>query len=452
MPTEVILPRVDMDMATAKISRWYAEEGAEVEKGSPLFEIETDKAAMEIEAPASGVVRGIVGGIGEDIPIGATVAWILAPGEAPDTPLGARAAPATGAAVGERPAAAPEDVYRDDGSAAQNSDMATVPGLRVTPLARRLAREHGIDLSRVNGSGPRGRIQGEDVLDLVGLARPDTDSAIGEPAVRIVEAIEGRKAAGPEAGVLNHAWLRRGEGPPAVLIHGFGSDLGTWRPFAASLPLPVPILAVDLPGHGKSVLPEPPTLEGFASLIEQTLAALKIEQLHAVGHSLGAAVAITLAARGKVAVRSLLLIAPAGLGPDINGAFVDGFLRARSEPALAPWLRLLVSDGSALPAGLAAATMRQRAAEGFLARQENVAAALFPDGTQSTSVRPLLDRAAIPVKLVFGREDRIIPAHHANGLPGPIALHLFEGVGHLPHFERREAMALLWAELLRSAA
>jgi pyruvate dehydrogenase E2 component (dihydrolipoamide acetyltransferase) len=82
MPTEVILPKVDMDMATGQISRWFAEEGARVKKGDVLFEIETDKAAMEIDAPASGVLRDVTGKEGVDIPVGAPVAWIYADGEA----------------------------------------------------------------------------------------------------------------------------------------------------------------------------------------------------------------------------------------------------------------------------------------------------------------------------------------------------------------------------------
>src|SRR5437868_8259013 len=81
MPAEVILPKVDMDMATGQISRWFAEEGATVKKGDVLFEIETDKAAMEIDAPASGVLRDVTGKEGVDIPVGAAVAWIYADDE-----------------------------------------------------------------------------------------------------------------------------------------------------------------------------------------------------------------------------------------------------------------------------------------------------------------------------------------------------------------------------------
>ena len=81
MPVEVILPKVDMDMATGRISRWFVTEGAAVKQGDLLFEIETDKAAMEIDAPADGTVRDIVGKEGVDIPVGSPVAWIYAEGE-----------------------------------------------------------------------------------------------------------------------------------------------------------------------------------------------------------------------------------------------------------------------------------------------------------------------------------------------------------------------------------
>ncbi|RWE69426.1 biotin/lipoyl-containing protein, partial [Mesorhizobium sp.] len=89
MPTEVILPKVDMDMATGQISRWFAEEGARVKKGDVLFEIETDKAAMEIDAPASGTLRNVTGKERVDIPVGEPVAWIYADDEvyAPISPL-----------------------------------------------------------------------------------------------------------------------------------------------------------------------------------------------------------------------------------------------------------------------------------------------------------------------------------------------------------------------------
>lgn len=172
MPIEVILPRVDMDMATGKISKWYVKDGETVRKGAPIFEIETDKAAMEVEAPGDGVIGNISAGEGIDIPVGTPVAFIYRDGEAITVPAVAK--PQVIASVLKedlvQPASPQVSVTVEDRS-----------GLpRATPLARRLARERGIDLPRIPGSGPRGRIQAEDVRSfrIPESARPADDVAI----------------------------------------------------------------------------------------------------------------------------------------------------------------------------------------------------------------------------------------------------------------------------------
>jgi pyruvate dehydrogenase E2 component (dihydrolipoamide acetyltransferase) len=176
MPIEVILPRVDMDMATGKISKWYVKEGEKVAKGAPIFEIETDKAAMEVEAPGDGVIRNITGSEGIDIPVGTPVAFIYGEGEA----IAAPSVPAVGKPQilaplrKEEPAeAAPVPVLRAE-------DRNGVP--RATPLARRIARERGIQLPIVSGSGPRGRIQADDVKNFRAVdtvpPKPADDAAI----------------------------------------------------------------------------------------------------------------------------------------------------------------------------------------------------------------------------------------------------------------------------------
>ena len=148
MPTEVILPKVDMDMTTGKVSAWHVKEGDVVKKGQLLFEIETDKSAMEIEAPAAGVVRGLAR-VGVAIPVGQAVAYVLAEGEAlPVMKTAAITAPAAGML---KAAEVPMVV------------VANGTGLRATPLARRLARQKGLALSTIAGSGPRGRIIAVDI-------------------------------------------------------------------------------------------------------------------------------------------------------------------------------------------------------------------------------------------------------------------------------------------------
>ena len=175
-----------------------------------------------------------------------------------------------------------------------------------------------------------------------------------------------------------------------------------------------------------------------------------LEAVDLIGHSLGGAVAAALAGRHRIDARTLMLLAPAGLGPAIDGAFLDGFLRARSAASLAPWLRRLVSDERDLPPGLLTSTLRARADSDLAAEQARLAAALFPDGTQAFSIRPVLEQIAIPTKIVIGLDDKILPARQSSGLPGTVALHVFAGVGHMPQIERREAVLRLWAEVSRS--
>jgi pyruvate/2-oxoglutarate dehydrogenase complex dihydrolipoamide acyltransferase (E2) component len=150
MAVEVILPKVDMDMASAKILKWFVAEGESVKKGAALFEIETDKAAMEIEAPADGVLQQVVKE-GEIAEIGAAVGFIMGQGEAPaQAPVKAEAkAPeAASTVMALLPLVVPSQISN---------------GLRATPLARRLAREASLDIKSMNGSGPHGRIVAEDV-------------------------------------------------------------------------------------------------------------------------------------------------------------------------------------------------------------------------------------------------------------------------------------------------
>ena len=157
MATELILPKVDMDMATGRISRWLVAEGATVKQGDPVFEMETDKAAMEVEAPVSGVLGNIIAKEGMDVPVGQAVAWIFAQGEKPST------ASAASAAAPPEKSASPAVAIAAPVVAPAATATVSSNAIRATPLARRLAREQGIELSAMTGSGPHGRIVRADV-------------------------------------------------------------------------------------------------------------------------------------------------------------------------------------------------------------------------------------------------------------------------------------------------
>jgi pyruvate dehydrogenase E2 component (dihydrolipoamide acetyltransferase) len=144
MAFSVVMPALEMAQETGKLLAWRKKEGDRVTKGEPLLEIETDKAVVEVEAPADGILAGIKAAEGADIPVGQTIAWIVSPGEAipaetestaPAARAGSHAKPEASHAAVTEPAAAP------------------TPGARISPKARRLAKELGIDIATVRGSG-----------------------------------------------------------------------------------------------------------------------------------------------------------------------------------------------------------------------------------------------------------------------------------------------------------
>jgi pyruvate dehydrogenase E2 component (dihydrolipoamide acetyltransferase) len=150
MAISVIMPALELAQETGKILSWIKKEGDSITKGEPLLEIETDKITFEVEAPGDGVLAGIRSNVGEDVPVGQTIAWIVAPGEQP--PVEAATAAPAARAVTAQP------------KVAQASSLpAGEPGGRVSPKAKRLAKELGVDLSKVRGTGPGGTITGEDV-------------------------------------------------------------------------------------------------------------------------------------------------------------------------------------------------------------------------------------------------------------------------------------------------
>ncbi|HEY6946814.1 MAG TPA: dihydrolipoamide acetyltransferase family protein [Candidatus Acidoferrum sp.] len=158
MAISVVMPALEMAQETGKLLAWRKKEGERVRKGEPLLEIETDKAVVEVEAPGDGVLAGITAEVGAVIPVGETIAWLVAPGEKPPAKasMPMPAARAT-AGAGKQGATSPE-------SAATASRAAVAAAaLQISPKARRLAKELGIDFALVWGTGPEGVITAEDI-------------------------------------------------------------------------------------------------------------------------------------------------------------------------------------------------------------------------------------------------------------------------------------------------
>ena len=164
MATEVFIPKVDMVMETATFVEWLKNEGEQVEKGQPLFVILTDKAAMEIEAPANGILAGIKAQPDDVLPVSETIAYILDPGEELPEKIHPQAPAQT--RIEEDISIHPDPllVIPTQGDVTPVGSWDGHQKVRATPVARRIANELGIDLSSVSGRGPKGRIHKADVL------------------------------------------------------------------------------------------------------------------------------------------------------------------------------------------------------------------------------------------------------------------------------------------------
>ena len=198
MATPVRVPALAQTSDELRLTAWLKTEGEQVTEGEPLFEAETDKAELEVEAAASGTLLRCLAGPGETVSIGTVVAWIGHPGE--DIPQAVPGVP--GAVAG--PGRAPATVSPSPGVSSPASVPATdsSPRLPATPAARALARERGIDLAQVTGSGPGGRIERRDVLAALDSASPrradDGTTDVVPPHRRAIAARLSRAATVPQ--------------------------------------------------------------------------------------------------------------------------------------------------------------------------------------------------------------------------------------------------------------
>lgn len=405
-------------MESATVVSWSAKVGDPVKAGDVVVVVETAKAATEIEAGRDGVLAAILSPEGAEVGIGAVLGRI-ADSLAADEVAFAASQPAI---------AVPEAMVPNALAKAETASRR----VSISPLARRLARQASFDPSGIAGTGPGGRIKSRDI----------------ERALRERTDVASPRA--PIAAVLPPAMAKAGFAVPLVLLHGFGANAAAWNMVRPHLD-GRPVLTPELPGHGREPALASPPLEALAETVLGQIEASGARECDLVGHSLGGAVAAVLAANQPVRVRSLTLIAPAGLGPEIDSGFLAGFLSARTAESLAPWLERLAADPGKLPRGYAQAVLRERERFGVGVAQAEIAQRLFPDGTQTIRITEDLDRFAGPLKVIWGRDDRIIPQRHQDDLPGHAACHRLKGVGHVPYLEAPALVAQLILQNVRSA-
>ena len=162
MAVSVVMPALEMAQETGKLVSWKKKEGDQVKKGEMLLEVETDKAVVEIEAQATASSAASPRKVGDVVPVGQTIAWLLKPGEQPPAASRRRRPAARWTRRPPRAAAA----------APAAPEPVSAAGARISPKARELAREHGVDIATLKGSGPGGEILAEDIMKAASGAAP----------------------------------------------------------------------------------------------------------------------------------------------------------------------------------------------------------------------------------------------------------------------------------------
>ncbi|MEZ5593743.1 MAG: acetoin dehydrogenase dihydrolipoyllysine-residue acetyltransferase subunit [Gammaproteobacteria bacterium] len=250
-------------------------------------------------------------------------------------------------------------------------------------------------------------------------------------------------------------YTRQGNGDQTVLlIHGFGGDLDNWLFNLGDLAAKHTVYALDLPGHGQSSKTlSDNTLDSLARTVLDVMNALDIEQAHLVGHSLGGAISLKTALTAPAKVASLNLIGSAALGPDINKGYIEGFIKGQSRRDMKPVLQQLFADPALVTRQLIEDILKYKRLDGVSQTLQQLADGVFANGQQSEVLRDQLASLKMPVQAIWGAQDQIVPARHAEDLPATVTVTVLDGYGHMVQMEAAsEVNRLLLAQIEKAAA
>ncbi|MGC9271419.1 acetoin dehydrogenase dihydrolipoyllysine-residue acetyltransferase subunit [Acidiphilium sp.] len=365
------MPKFGLAMTEGKIASWTVPEGAKIEVGQEIADIETTKITNGYESPVKGILRRRVAAEQQDLPVGALIA-IVADASVSDSDI--------------------------DGFIAEfEAEFA------------------------INHTQERTEPASEPVII-------EVDGC----AIRYLET------------------GREHDGPPIVLIHGFGGDLNNWMFNQTGLAEDYRVIALDLPGHGgSSKNVGAGDLETLSNLIIRLLAALEIPKAHLVGHSLGGAVALRMALDSPGRVASLSLISPTSLGEEIDAGFIAGFIEAGRRKQMQAILEKLFWNKSLVSRDMTDDVLKYKRIDGVTIALSTIATANFTNGRQKEILRGrLAGLSGFPVQIIWGDGDEILPVSHAQNLPAGISIHIIHDVGHMPQMEKATEVNRLISDMV----
>lgn len=251
----------------------------------------------------------------------------------------------------------------------------------------------------------------------------------------IVEELEGEEEA---AGALSIeiagapiSYLRKGNGAPLLLIHGFGGDASGWAFVQDALAAQFDTIALDLPGHGASSKAiGDGSLAGQAAVVRQFIEALATGPVNIVAHSMGGGVALALASARPELVRSMVLLAPMGLGPRINDQYLRDFIAAEKHRDIRGVLQTLFADPDLVSRPMIDEVQKYKRVDGVAEALERIRSAIVEDGRQAADFAGVRAAFTGPLAILWGEEDRIVPLDDAA--QGAV---LLPAVGHMPQAE-----------------
>ena len=358
------MPKWGLSMTEGTVVQWLVEEGAELENGDEVVEVESEKINNAVESPASGVLRRQVAQEGDEIPVGGLLG-VIAAADVPDEEI---------------------DAYVEE-------------------------------------------FQESFVPEEEGEAGPEPE---------IVEA--GGKG-------IQYLVVGEGEGNPLVLIHGFGGDINIWVFNQETLAAEHTVYALDLPGHGASTKDVGDgDLDSFVGVLADFLDAMEVEKAYLAGHSMGGAIAGAFAKAHPDRVGSLILIASAGLGEEINEEYIEGFIAANRRREMKNTLGMIFANPDLVTRQLVQDVMRFKRLDGVDEALRKVADKVFPDGKQADV--PDLSELSVPILAIWGSEDHIIPVVHSENLPENARVEVLKEAGHMPQMEAAGKVNRLIGEFL----